>query len=193
MPLYSSMDGTSAEVVEGLLTVCFPKCVTILDATYGNGMFWRGSSRQVVGMDIDPSRAKDIPGNFTQIPQADQSYDVVVFDPPFQPATTDGLIGKRFSKPVHGVAALRTLVEAGLKECWRVSRQGVIVKVQDYIHDHKPVWMSSWVHGVLGEPYDFCTLRVKSKLKATNWTRQLSVWRNHSTFWVYVRPDFRFR
>lgn len=129
--------------------------------------------------------------DYERLPFADQSIDVVVFDPPFQPQTVNGLIGEKFTKINGGVSEVKSSVQKGCAEAWRVARLGIIVKVQDYIHDHKPVWMSLWVIETLGEPYDFVTLRAASKLQAPNWKRQLSVRRNHSTFWVYRRKSLR--
>lgn len=136
-------------------------------------------------------RALDVALNYEHLPFRNESVDVVVFDPPFQPQTVPGVIGKRFQKIAGGVSSLKASVVAGLREADRVSRLGLIVKVQDYIHDHKPVWMSIWVWETLGEPYDFLTLRRSGKLLASNWGRQLSVWRNHTTFWVYRKENHR--
>lgn len=144
-----------------------------------------------VAGDLRLERARDVVLNYEHLPFADGSFDVVIFDPPFQPQTVQGIIGRRFHKIDGGVGAVKRSLQAGLREAWRVSRLGLIVKVQDYIHSHRPVWMSMWVWEALGEPYDFTTLRVPGKLKAANWTRQLSVWRNHSTFWVYRKSSIR--
>ncbi len=149
------------------------------------------SGRRIYGIDQLPERALSVVANYHSLPMLSESVDVVIFDPPYQPQTVPGVIGERFTKIHGGIAAVEADVRAGLRECWRVSRLGLIVKVQDYIHDHKPVWMSMWVWEELGKPYDFLTLRTKNKLQATNWTRQLSVRRNHSTFWVYRRKSLR--
>ena len=186
-PLLSCIDGRSSDVVPRLVALEFPKARTYLDPTWGHGNFWTTHPSCLIRGDRARERAKDVCLDFRALPFLDAAFDVVVFDPPFQPATVDGVIGRHFSKPVKGITGLRSLVEAGLQECWRVCKQGMVVKVQDYIHDHKPVWMSLWVHQALGEPWDFLVLRSTGKPIAKNWTRQLSVWRNHSTFWVYAK------
>lgn len=195
--LYSIHDGTSADALEKMIAVLFPDARTIYDPTYGNGMFYRTSKRAVWGADLDPSRARTLVASYEHIPLQDKSVDLVVFDPPFQPRTScnkEGIISRRFTTVagisgngcgIDAIEALKTSVQSGVLECERVSRLGFIVKVQDYIHSRRPVWMSMWLWEVLGEPYDCLHLRQKSKLKATNWGKQLSVWRNHSTFWVY--------
>ena len=145
----------------------------------------------LIGGDRLLERAKDLVMDYRCLPFRNNSVDVVMFDPPFQPQTVNGLIGDRFTK-IHGkVDAVKSDVQAGLSECWRVARVGMVVKVQDYIHDHKPVWMSMWVWEAMGEPYDFVTLRAPAKMIAPNWNKQKSVWRNHSTFWVYRKKSIR--
>jgi len=178
-----------AEVLADLLRICFPGPKLILDPTWGHGGFYSGEN--VIGGDLMPERAKDFVGDFRSLPFQDHSLDVVVFDPPFQPQTVQGIIGNRFTKSLPGVTALRELVVAGAEECWRVARRGLVVKVQDYIHDHKPVWMSFWLYEALGTPYEFTNVKRNAKLKASNWGKQLSAYRNHSTFWVWSREKNR--
>lgn len=149
------------------------------------------TSIRLIGGDRLLSRARDVVLDYERLPFRDRSIDVVVFDPPFQPQTVQGLIGMKFTKIEGGVAGVKASVQRGCAEAWRVARLGIVVKVQDYIHDHKPVWMSQWVWEALGEPYDFVTLRTRAKMRATNWQRQLSVRRNHSTFWIYRRRSLR--
>ena len=186
--LLSSMDGTSADAVSGLLRVLFSDAKTTFDPTYGNGNFWN-ETQPTYAADILPARARQIVADYRALPLAARSVDVVIFDPPFQPSTSRRQAGERelrFTHVVGGVAGVRASIEVGLRECARVARLGLIVKVQDYIHDHKPVWMSRWVWETLGDPYDFLTLRLQCpKMRASNWKDQRSVWRNHSTFWVY--------
>ena len=67
-----------------------------------------------------------------------------------------------------------------------MARLGLIVKCQDYINASRPVWMSDWVKAAVPvEPYDFLILRRTHKIIDPKWTRQLSVWRNHATFWIF--------
>lgn len=188
--LYTIADGTSARAVADLLAVLFPDARTVLDATYGNGAFWRGDLAEVAvtGMDLDPARAPHVVGDFRAMPFADASFDVVIFDPPYHTDMGRGkasIMGSRFGA-FGRLADLRAAVEQGCRESWRVGRLGIIVKVQDYIHESRAVWMSDWVKAALPvEPYDVLYLRRPHKLVDPKWTRQLSVWRNHATFWVY--------
>ena len=56
----------------------------ILDATVNEGRIWgRGKSRyKYTGMDVDPSVHPNVVGDNTSMPFADESWDVIVYDPP---------------------------------------------------------------------------------------------------------------
>lgn len=196
--LLSSIDGSNAQAIDRLLSICFPDGQTILDPTYGNGSFYHGTSRAPLGGDKDLRRARHYAGDYEHLPFGPNAVDVVVFDPPFQPDTKNGLskVGQRFTKMrdakggygIGAIPRLKQSVQQGAHEAFRVCRKGCIIKVQDYIHSGRPVWMSMWVWEALGEPYDFLTLR-NPKMCASSWVHQLSVWRNHSTFWVYRKDS----
>lgn len=189
--LYTVEEMTSAKVIERLLGVLLPDATTVLDTTYGSGSFWRGSTAdvQVTGLDINPTRAKHVCGDFTRLPFLDNAFDVVIFDPPYH---TD--VGKQKASVTHErfgsfekVADLKQAVHLGTAEAWRVARLGVIVKVQDYIHASRAVWMSLWVQRAIPvEPFDVLyARRTCGKIRSPKWRDQLSIWRNHATYWVY--------
>ncbi len=174
--LYTVTDGSSVRAVARLLELLFPDAQTALDATYGSGKFWDGSAQvAVTGLDLDPSRAPHLVGDFRALPFADRSFDLAIVDPPYQ---TDmgrrkaSVMGARFGT-FGTIPELRAAVEAGCRECWHVARLGVLVKVQDYIHASRPVWMSDWVKAALPvEPYDFLILRRSHKITDPKSDRQ---------------------
>lgn len=192
--LTTVFDGSNAELVESLLSLCFRGTPTILDVTYGSGMFWKGSARNVVGCDKNQGRSRNVVCDFTRLPFPDGAFDVVVFDPPFQPKNNispGNIIELRFTKVPGGTRGVRQLVDAGLKEAWRVSRLGVIYKCQDYIDARKPVWMSLWAYDLLGPPYEMVYRRQPSKLTSSKWKTQQSARRNHTNFMVWTRKNIR--
>lgn len=185
--------GTGAELLERLFRVLLPDARTVLDATFGNGKFWDGRlPLSVVGVDINPARARDVCADFTRLPFRDGAFDVTIFDPPYvTEAGNDGLIGRRFgSYPT--IADLRAAVQAGAQEAWRVSRIGVVVKVMDYVHASRLVRMSRWVEDAIpADLYDVAYLESRSKLEDPKWSRaggQLSV-RSTATTWLVWRKD----
>lgn len=186
--LQTIMEGTSTEVIDGLITVLFPDAESIYDPTYGNGVFWKGFLHPVLGSDILPTRSPDLVADFTRLPFKDETFDLVVFDPPFQTdmgKNKPSVMGKRFAT-YPTILELKWAVLQGVLECWRTCKLGIIVKVQDYNHANKKVWMSDWIREAIPvDPYDVVYLKQARKMNDPKWKNQLSVRTNHSTFWVY--------
>jgi hypothetical protein len=189
--LYSASTGTNAQTVADILRVLFPDARTVLDLTYGSGRFWSPKHPvpvTVTGMDLDPEHARDIVGDFRALDFEDDTYDVGIFDPPYQWDMGRGkpsVMGGRFGT-YRSEAEARAAIQAGALEAWRTARLGIIVKAQDHVHSQRVVWMSDWVRDALDvEPFDQVHLMRRHKITDPKWTRQLSVWRNHATFWIY--------
>jgi hypothetical protein len=193
--LYTAQVQTNANATAGLLRVLFPDARTILDMTYGKGNFWNGKADvEVVGIDLDPGRARDVCADFTRLPFADGAFDVAIFDPPYQWDMGRGkasIIGALFGTYGSEADAKRA-VQLGSLEAWRVSRLGVLVKVQNYIHASRLVHMTRWVEDAIPSPlYDELHLVNPRKLIVPRWKDQLSVYRNHSTFLAFRHGDQR--
>lgn len=185
--LETVMQGTSAQAISGLLRVLFPDARTVADLTFGNGRFWDGSAPvAVTGLDINPTRAKDVCGDFTRLPFRDDALDVCVFDPPYiTHAGANSIMGARFGS-FASVAALREAVEAGCREAWRVARLGVIVKIQNHKHGGRFVHMTRWVaDAVPAEVYDELHLLSPRKIEDGRWGEQLSLRSVHATFLAF--------
>lgn len=170
--------------------ILFPDCNTILDMTYGNGSFYNADKaskiyNQVMGLDIIPSRAKSVCGDYTQLPFKSNSFDLVIFDPPYLTDTgKDSVMAERYSS-FKTIEDMLKSVHRGLLEASRVSRTGIIVKVQDYIHASQVVWMQQVVIECFGWPYDWVIQARDNKILGSNWNTQLSVYRNHAFYMAY--------
>lgn len=149
-PLASVWDGGDAELLEKMLDF-YPKSAPqlILDATVNAGRFWIGSTRPVIGMDIDPAHCPAVVADNTNMPFADATFDVVVYDPPHIPNQ-----GKDQSKDFNtrfGLV-LKSPIENGynfthtfppfVSEAYRVLKsEGILLaKVTDYVHGHRYQW-----------------------------------------------------
>lgn len=174
---------TSAEAVEGLLALVSAG-EPVLDVTYGNGTFWKGSTREVVGIDVDPSRAKTISADFCSLPFADGTFPAVIYDPPFHPMVNSAE-EVRFRGMGRNERELRVQFEIGLQECWRVTSRHLIVKCQGFVHNHAPQWMPLWVVGVLGEPFEWLIVTRDHKRVSGRWVNVKSLRRNHADYMLF--------
>lgn len=121
----------------------------ILDATVNAGRFWRGSSRPVIGLDIEPRHRPAIVADNCALPLRDGCLDVVVYDPPHIPNqgkdrqkdfnTRFGLVLKSSRENGYNFSHLYLPFA---KEAYRVlQEEGVLLcKIADYVHNHRLQW-----------------------------------------------------
>jgi hypothetical protein len=189
-PLFARMKLRPAQAIEVILFVCFPDAGSVLDSTWGRGRFWTDSTAPVgvVGLDLNPKRARHVVGDYRALPFADGAFDVGVFDPQF---LSDGGRASimRAAYTTHGrLEAAKADVQQGCREIWRVSRLGIIVKVQDHIHDQRLIRMTDWVREAIpAAQYDELLVpSEQAKVIDPKWTRpQLSLYRDHSAYLVF--------
>lgn len=117
----------------------------ILDPTYGQGGFWKSwTPLGLIASDLDPSCGVAV-ADFTNLPHASSSFDVVVFDPPYKlngtsahPSDDRYGVGGEY----RSVEEKLDLIKAGCVEAARVARDRVLVKCQDQVNAGKVVWQS---------------------------------------------------
>lgn len=103
---------------------------TVLDATYGHGVFWRqwkpADPGDLIRYDLDPTKSPDGEGgiDFRRLPHPDVVFDAVVLDGPYKLNGTSAEDGdERFG--VDGKASWQErhqLIREGITECARVLR-----------------------------------------------------------------------
>lgn len=149
-PLPSVWDGEDCDLLELMLDF-YPRQEPqrILDATVNAGRFWRGSSRLVIGLDIEPGYGPTVVGDNLAMPFRDQCFDVVVYDPPHIPNqgrdrtkdfnTRFGLVLK---SPRENGYNFSHLYSPFAQEAYRVLRpEGILLcKIADYVHNHQLQW-----------------------------------------------------
>lgn len=187
--LHSIEYGTNAEVTAKMLRVLFPETETILDMTYGSGKFWGDAPPwRVTGVDLNPERARDVCADFTRLPFVDGAFGVAIFDPPYLSDPSRRVVPRLDAVftmyPSMDVA--HDTVKRGTAEAWRVSRLGVIVKVQNYSHSGHSVRMTRWIEEVIPEvPYGEVHRVNMGKMVPHRWGSQLSVYSVHTTFLAF--------
>lgn len=182
-------DVSSADAVESLLSLVNASD-PILDPTYGHGVFWKHTTHEVWGFDIDIERSPRGVVDFTALPFSDATFPTVVFDPPFHPFVNSAE-ELRFSGLGKNDRELKQLFQAGVSECWRVTAQHLIVKCQGYIHNHRPQWMPLWAIEVCGEPFEWLLATRKGKRISGRWKSQRSLWRHHADYLLFNKSGNR--
>jgi len=179
----SVVEISAAGAVEGLLALV-RAADPVLDTTYGNGDFWIGSTRKIVGCDIDPDRALSHVADFRSLPFSDSQFPTVVFDPPFHP-----YVGSAEEAQFKGMGRnekeLRADFDKGLRECWRVTSRHLLVKCQGFVHNHTPQWMPLWCVAICGEPFEWLIVTREHKRISGRWVNTLSLRRNHADYLIF--------
>jgi hypothetical protein len=130
-----------------------PNELEVMDVTYGRGLWWTWLA------DDDPRIemfiAHDIKRDgvdFTALPEADASMDVVCFDPDYvapggRDTSTIAEFNERYglNDPYESPRSLQAHINDGLTECARVLRpQGILmVKCSTYISSGRP-WLGEY-------------------------------------------------
>ena len=135
-PIVGSVQvGTNADLIAAVAPLYLTGAV--VDLTYGRGRWWdKYRPAELVCHDLDPDKGDGV--DFACLPEPDDSYDAVCFDPPYVPAgglSTSGRLDyrDRFGLAQRSQAELVDLWRAGLTEAARVSRRWVLVKCSDYV------------------------------------------------------------
>jgi SAM-dependent methyltransferase len=201
-PLPSVWYRDDAELLEEML--CFyPRKppIDILDATVNAGRFWNGSHRSVVGMDIDRKHKPDILADNRNMPCENESFDVVVYDPPHIPNQ-----GRDKSKDFNerfGLV-LKSSVKNGynfshlyppfVSEAYRVLRpEGILfAKIADYVHGHRFQWAHiEFIKAAVSIGFTACDCIVKVRkgpIKDPRWKRAHHARREHC-YWLVFRKS----
>ena len=202
-PISSVWTGTDSDLLEAMLRfypVIHP--APILDATYNTGRIWAGSSRRVVSMDIDPRYKPDIEADNRAMPVPDESFAVVVYDPPHVGPQGRDKSSKRFDIDFGATVpcgkehdwSLSYLYPPFLDEAMRVLKpQGLLLaKVTDMVNNHR----SRWAHCDFMQMTDavgftVCDLIVKTRegpMMSTKWKRAHHARKRHC-FWIVCRKS----
>jgi hypothetical protein len=123
-----------------------------LDPTYGQGRFWTNfRPTYLVASDIDTSTLAFERWDFTDLPVDNDTYEAVVFDPPYKLNGTSTGKGSSALDAGYGVGGeyvtwrgRHELIRAGISECVRVLKpaQFLLVKCQDQVSSGAVRWQT---------------------------------------------------
>lgn len=164
-----------------------------LDPTYGRGRFWtEWRPNDLVISDLDP-KVTAPSDDFTALPQADGTYDAVVFDPPYKLSGTPTSKGPASGDASYGIVKYQTIDERhqliydGLDECLRVLKKGgmLLVKCQDQVSSGRVHWQTMLFTQHLADDTKLVDmLHLPGYRRQPMGRRQLHARRNYSTLLV---------
>jgi hypothetical protein len=135
-PIVGSVQtGTNSDLIAEIAAIYLTG--TVCDLTYGRGGWWQKyRPAELVAHDADTSKGDGV--DFTCLPEADDTYDAVCFDPPYvatggHGTTTVPDYRDRFGLTQRTGDTLWALIRAGFSEASRVSRRWVLVKCMDAV------------------------------------------------------------
>lgn len=123
----------------------------VFDATYGEGVFWKRWKPETL-VTNDQFSSADICADFRKLPFADNTFDSVVFDPPYKLSGTPmlGQFDTRYGTDVAMPWQERMrLILSGAAECFRVTKGFLLVKCQDQVCSGEVRWQTDEVWAVI--------------------------------------------
>jgi SAM-dependent methyltransferase len=168
----------------------------ILDATVNERRIWgRGKSRyKYVGMDIDPSVNPDVVGDNTNMPFADEAFDIIVYDPPHVGDQAKTRFAKKFGTGVKSKrGGLSHTYPPFLTEAARVLRKNglLLVKLIDYTHCGKFHFATAEFYFAARDAgFDlqrYYTLPRKAVIIDPKWKKAYHPRQNHCTWMVFKK------
>lgn len=202
-PLPSVWEGEDAELLE-LMLGFYPRSSPkrILDATVNVGRFWRGSTRQVIGLDNDAQHRPDVVGDNRSMPFADASMDVVVYDPPHVPnqgkdksKDFNDRFGLVLKAPAVNGYNLSHLYPPFAQEAYRVLKpEGILFcKIANYVHGHRFQWAHiEFVKAAQAVGFQACDCIVKVRkgpIVSPRWRTAHHARRCHCYWLVFRKSD----
>jgi len=198
----SVFHGKDAPLLDMMLGFYAADATEIRDVCCNARRMWKGSdwAGKVVYYDKDPAMNPDVVCEWSKLPDADGTIDVLVYDPPHMPqaaASPKSLARYGTDYGLHnGIKAdnVAELHEPFLREAHRVLKaDGIILaKIKDYIHNHKYQWNLEYFNAaVRAVGLTPCDLVIKrdpcgGNLKSGRWEKSHHA-KNTHCYWAVVR------
>ena len=154
-PIVSVIHGNNADLIAEVARLYMPDGSVVADVTWGKGAFWRKYDLSRISMnasDIDQALDPDMIGvdfvaaDFTALPYDDESFHVVVLDPPYIHSPGQHMTDKRYNNAATTKGMyhddIMDLYRRGMAEAKRVLKpDGTIwVKCKDQVMSGKQQW-----------------------------------------------------
>lgn len=192
-PVNALVRGNNADLIKEVTKLyASDPSLTIADVTYGKGAFWKKTPNlNVVGSDL--VTVPDRPYDFCDLPYKDNSFDIVVLDPPYIHSPGDHMSDANYqnASTTKGILYedIRKLYRDGMCEAKRVARKQVWVKCKDQDQTGQQCWahidiLSDALElGMTGR--DLFILDPTSRPPNGRWTVQHHARKPMSYLWVF--------
>ena len=160
---------------------------TIIDATFGLGVFYRQVRRPVIGVDIRPTGS--VIGLGQRLPFGDDSFGIGVVDPPYKRG--DGyLYAARYGDAPNTEPQVERIYWGIIPEIIRVARRGIIIKCQDATDGHgffdRRFRIASFIYELIGmECHDIALVVSHKNTRLVPGRKQRFFGRQESYFMIY--------
>jgi hypothetical protein len=205
-PLSSVWERSDRELLEAMLSFyASTDPEPILDATYNTGRFWKGSSRRVWSLDIDPRyRPMIVADNRTMPGVPAATFGAVVYDPPHVGPQGRDKSAKRFDVDFGAVMpcgkehgwSLSYLYPPFLGQAKRVLKPNglLLAKITDMVNNHQSRWAHcDFIRLAQEAGFTVCDLIVKIRsgpMRSNKWKAAQHARKRHC-FWIVCRNGDR--
>jgi len=196
--MYSIVIGNNSDLIKHVANLYLQNEDKIADITYGKGAFWR--KVDLSQYDFHPSDLITCPKtryDFRKLPYADNSFDVVVFDPPYAHNPGKMIVDDNYknAKTTKGLYHndILELYREGMQESYRILKpNGTLwVKGQDEVESGYQRWshvehlLMALDMGMYGK--DLFILGQNKNPVIQN-KKQQHARKKHSYLWIFKKP-----
>lgn len=195
--VFSCYRGSPDELIAHIAHLYLHKGMRVADVTYGDGLFWRRLDTSMYDFhpsDIATTERKE---DFRKLKYATNSFDVMVFDPPFL-ITKKGMpytVGIRYRNQHNECRQYEDVLELyrqGMKECHRVLRKGgtLWVKCQDAQESARQIMTHIMVHEYAVQlGMTVCDLFIQHRVQQGIMKSPVQRFarKNHSYIWIFAK------
>jgi 16S rRNA G966 N2-methylase RsmD len=194
-PILTARTGTNADLFPDVIELYAKHGDRILDMTYGKGVFWRKIDTTLYQLTTNDSlNNAQFHYDCRQTGFESGSFDVVVFDPPYQhtsgytKTSYDTCYNQNASTTFRNQKDVDAFYAAGCAEAHRLlaTRGILIVKCQDTIESGRQHWTHLKIITTYGFHCEdlFVLMQSSTPAMSSKWTKQYHARKNHSYFIV---------
>jgi hypothetical protein len=191
--------GTNAELLQSVARLYIPDGALVADVTFGRGVFWQKTGRRFAVVSSDIMTKADVLADCRQLPYRAQTFDAVVFDPPYvhdahpRMVFNDRYRGAETQGRGFSVEDILELYQCGMTEAARIlkSRGRLFVKGMDQVSNGRQYWLSHDLPDIADDlgmfQRDQFILVPTAPPSSNRWKRQIHARKSHSFLWVFER------